>query len=556
MSYRVGRLVLVGYAQSGGPVSKTRPGSGQAFSRRDVLRFTGLAGAATMLPPALAACGGPASTNSTGNSADELTAVIGYGNNQTWDPLQTASAFSMAAMLHCYESLVEGDPVSREPYAGLAKELPADVTGTSLTFELRDGAKWHDGRPVTADDVVFTYARALDPVENVLVRTFLAGWLKEVRKVGGNAVEFVLSKPFPYVLQRLQTVKIVPRHVFDGKWQDAVSGKVVGSGPYKVVEQAPMSHTRFERFADYNGPRPAAYQKMLWNSIVEAAPRVAKISGARPAAQVVENIPAANAEQLQADGRVVEFADGGNNLWLMFNTAHAPFDDKLVRQALHYAIDSEKMIEVGLKGRGTPGTSFINPAMAASQPAAHDFAHDPDKARDLLRQAGVTDLEVTLSTTNTTLVADCVNVIKEGWDAIGVTTTVDSQDTKALFSKLDGGFDFQVVATTQNAEQFGNDPDLLIRYYYAGGGVAPKYARWTGPEAQALLDLLDRAAAVTDEAEREGLTKQALDMLSEQAVVYPVVFTQNGTAWDPKALTGVRAQGYPGINLNQAEPVA
>ncbi|MFC0107407.1 ABC transporter substrate-binding protein [Kibdelosporangium aridum] len=530
-------------------------GTGQGFSRRDMLRFTGLAGVAAAFSSTLAACGGPASTNATGGKTDSITAVIGYGNNQTWDPLQTASAFSMAAMLHCYESLVEGDPITREPYAGLAKALPQDVDGTSLKFDIRDGAKWHDGQPVTADDVVFTYTRALDPKENVLVRTFLAGWLKEVKKTGDTSVEFVLEKPFPYALQRLQTVKIVPKHVFDGKWQDAVSGKVVGSGPYKVVEQAPLSHTRFEKFNEYNGPRPAVYKSMLWNSIVEASPRVAKISGAAPAAQIVENIPAANADQLQKDGRTVEFADGGNNLWLMFNTAHAPFDNKLVRQALHHAINKQKMIEVGLKGKGTAGTSFINPKMAASQPAANDFAYNPDKARQLLQQAGVSNLKITLSTTNTTLVADCVNVIKEGWDAIGVATTLDTQDTKALFSKLDGGFDFQVVATTQNAEQFGNDPDLLIRYYYAGSGVAPKYAKWTGADAQALLGLLDKATAQADEAQRKPIIKQALDMIADQAVVYPMVFTQNGTAWDPKSISSVRAQGYPGINLNQAKPV-
>jgi peptide/nickel transport system substrate-binding protein len=521
-----------------------------------MLRFTGLAGVAAAFSSSLAACGGPASTNATGDTAESITAVIGYGNNQTWDPLQTASAFSMAAILHTYESLVEGDPITREPHAGLAKELPADVSGTSFRFELRDGATWHDGKPVTADDVVFTYARALDPEENVLVRTFLTPWLTEVRKVDEKTVEFVLAQPFPYALQRIQTVKICPKHVFEDGWDAAVSGKVVGSGPYKVVEQAPLSHTRFEKFADYNGPRPAVYKTMLWNSIVEAAPRVAKISGAKPAAQIVENIPAANADQLAKDGREVEFADGGNNLWLMFNTRHAPFDDKLVRQALHHAVDRDKMIQVGLKGKGSPGTSFINPKLPVSQAAANDLGYDPDKAKDLLRQAGITKLSVTLSTTNTTLVADCVNVIKEGWDAIGVTTTLDTQDTKALFSKLDGGFDFQVVATTQNAEQFGNDPDLLVRYYYAGAGVGAKYAKWSGPDQEKLIGLLDEAAAEPEEGEREKLTKQVLDMLADQAVVYPLVFTQLGTAWDPDAISGVRAQGYPGINLNQAKPGA
>ena len=531
--------------------------SGPALSRRDMLRFTGLAGAAAAISASLAACGGPASTNSSGDATDSITAVIGYGNNQTWDPLQTASAFTVAAMLHTYEALVEGDPITREPYAALAKALPTDAGGTTMRFELRDGATWHDGQPVTADDVVFTYARALSPSENVLIHSFFSLWLQDVRKVDERTVEFVLKFPFPYALQRIQTCKIVPKHVFDGKWDEAANGKVVGSGPYRVTEQAPLSHTSFERFDAYNGPRPAVYRTMLWKSIVDAAPRVAAISGARPDAQIVENIPAANADQLRSAGRTVEFADGGNNLYLMFNTAHAPFGDRRVRQALHYAIDKQKMVEIGLKGAGTPATSFINPKLPPSQPAVHDFVHDPDRARALLQEAGVSGLAVTLSTTNTSLVADCVTVIKEGWDAIGVATTLDAQDTKALFSKLDAGTDFQAVATTNNPLQFGIDPDLLIRYYYSDQSIMmSKYARWTDADAQALLQLLDRAATEQDAAARTALTKQLLDTISDQAVIYPVVFTQLGTAWDPSALSGVKALGYPGIDLNEVVRVA
>jgi peptide/nickel transport system substrate-binding protein len=111
------------------------------------------------------------------------------------------------------------------------------------------------------------------------------------------------------------------------------------------------------------------------------------------------------------------------------------------------------------------------------------------------------------------------------------------------------------VATTNNPLQFGNDPDLLIRYYYADTSIMMnRYARWADADAKALLALQDKAAAETDEGRRKGLTKQLLDMISDHAVIYPVVFTQLGTAWDPKALSGVHAQGYPGINLNQAKP--
>ena len=530
-------------------------GSGPVISRRSMLRYSGLLGAAAALSSTLAACGGPTSTNKNNNSKDSITAVIGYGNNQTWDPLQTASAFSMAAILHCYESLVEGDPITRKPYAGLAKALPADVTGTTLTFELRDGAKWHDGQPVTVDDIIFTYDRALDPKENVLIRSFFSLWLNKVEKVDDRTVKFLLNFPFPYALQRIQTCKIVPKHVFAGKWDDAKNGKVVGSGPYKVTEQAPLSHTSFAKFDDYNGPRPAAYQTMLWKSIVDAAPRVAAISGATPDAQIVENIPAANGNQLRKAGRTVEFADGGNNLFLLFNTAHKPFDSKLVRQALHYAIDANKMVQIGLKGAGTPATSFINPKLPSSQPAANSFAYDPAKAKDLLRQAGVSSLKVKLWTTNTSLVTGCVTVIKEGWDAIGVSTTLEEQDTKALFSKLDGGADFEVVATTNNPLQFGNDPDLMTRYYYSSDSILTnQYARWKGADANALYALQDQAAKESDATKRAALTKQLLDLISDEVVIYPVVFTQLGTAWDPKKISGVHAQGYPGINLNQARP--
>ncbi len=85
----------------------------------------------------IAACGGPASSDSSSDSGT-LTAVIGYGNNQSWDPTQTASAFSMAAFTNVYEPLVAGDPITREPEAGLAA-VPDDVSGRTITFSSATG---------------------------------------------------------------------------------------------------------------------------------------------------------------------------------------------------------------------------------------------------------------------------------------------------------------------------------------------------------------------------------------------------------------------------------
>jgi peptide/nickel transport system substrate-binding protein len=518
---------------------------------RSIRRRPGWIALAAAIGLVTAACSSPASTTGPG-STHTLTAVIGYGNNQSWDPTQTASAFSMAAFTNVYEPLVSGDPITRAPEPGLAA-VPQDVSGRTIRFQLRDGAAWSDGQPVTAADVVFTYDRILDPQANVQLRALFSGWLDSVVQTGTNAVEFRLKRPFRYALQRAEAAMILPKHVFDGHWDDAAAGKTLGSGPYRITQQAPLDHTTFAKNDRYNGTHPAQFDTMIWKSIVDAAPRVAAISGARPQATIVDNIPPANIAQLQKDGRQVQAVQGQNNVFLMFNTTHKPFDNTLVRQALQYAIDKNKIVQVALKGQGVPATSYLNPALPAYQKASTVYDYDPQKAKQLLQQAGVSGLKITLASTNVSLTVDTINVIKEGWDAIGVRTTLDPQDTKALFSKLDNGTDFQVVAANGNPQQFGNDPDLIERFYYSPQSLwSHTYAKFSGPAADSLYAQMDKAAYASDEKTATAENQKVLDLIAEAAVLYPVVFTKLATAWNGSALTGVQPQGYPGINILRA----
>ncbi|MBN6053805.1 ABC transporter substrate-binding protein [Nonomuraea sp. RK-328] len=530
-------------------------------SRRDFLRYSGATGAAAFIAATLSACsGGPASTGSVGagSNKDLITAVIGYGNDQSWDPTQTASAFAMAGIAHVYEGLLDTDPITREPYPALATALPSDLNATSWKFTLRDGAKWHDGQPVTADDVVFTYQRVLDPEANVLVGNFFRTWLQEVKKVDDKTVELVFKFPFPDAAPRLTIAKIMPKHVFGqpGAWDAAKGGKAVGSGPYKQTAHNPKSNTTFEAFDGYNGPRPAAVKKMNWLSIVDASARVAKISGASAEAQIADNIPYANVDQLKQQGRTVEGGAGMNHLFLMFNTGAKPFDDVRVRQALHYAIDKKKLIDVALKGHGTASSSFLNEGHPDHKRAAVVYDYDPDKAKALLKEAGVSNLTVNLMSVNVSWLVDCLPTIAASWEAIGVKTTLEPQDTAALFTKMDQFQDYQVVAAASNPNQFGMDADLIMRYNYVSGGLWMKYSHFEGSkEAKALFALMDESTKEPDKAKKTELLHKYLDLIAEQAVVYPVVHTELMTAWDPKKLTGVRAQPYPGINLLQTKRV-
>ncbi|TXS40215.1 ABC transporter substrate-binding protein [Streptomyces sp. uw30] len=531
-----------------------------ALHRRSFLKYTGALGAAAAVSASLSACSsGPESTNETGGGGGQnrtLTAVIGYGNDGSWDPTQTASAFCMAANNHIYEGLLDTDPISREPYAALATQVPADPNATSWKFALRAGAKFHDGKPVTADDVVFVFDRILDPKTQTLAKGFFASWLKEVRKIDAQNVELVLKFPFPDGLSRLTLAKIMPKHVFSqpGAWDDAIKGKAVGSGPYMQSAHHPKSNTTFEAFADYNGPRRAAFKKMNWLTIVDAAPRVARISGASAGAQIADNIPYANIGQLESGGLTVAGGAGMNNLFLMFNTKHKPFDDVRVRQALRYAIDTGKMIEVALKGHGKPSSSFLNEANPSYRRAKNVYDYDPDKAKALLKEAGVSGLEIEILSVNVSWIVDCLPTIKSSWDAIGVKTTLSPQETTAVFTKMDQKQDYQVVAAASNPNQFGLDADLIMHYNYGPENLWMQYTRWADNSvAKALFKDMDRATQEPDAEKKKTMVQEYIDIVAEQAVLYPVVHNELMTAWNPKELTGIRAQPYPGINLLQAK---
>jgi peptide/nickel transport system substrate-binding protein len=292
---------------------------------------------------------------------------------------------------------------------------------------------------------------------------------------------------------------------------------------------------------------------MNWLSIVDAPARVAKISGGSAEAQIADNVPYANIDQLRGGGLTVEGGKGMNHMFLMFNTGQKPFDDIRVRQALFFAIDTQKMIDVALKGHGTLASSFLNEQNPAYAKAKTVYSYDPDKARSLLAAAGVSNLAITLMAVNVSWVADCLPTIANSWEAIGVKTTLDPQDTSALFTKMDQSQSYQVVAAASNPNQFGLDADLILRYNYTSGGTWMKYTKWdSSAQAKSLFTLMDAATQEPNPARKTELVHQYVDIIAEQAVLYPVVHTELMTAWDPKRLTGVRAQAYPGINLLQA----
>ncbi|MFW6640254.1 ABC transporter substrate-binding protein [Nocardiopsis algeriensis] len=516
------------------------------MERRRFLQFIGAAGAATALAGTLSACGG-----SSGEEA--ASAVIEAGMSYTlstgFDPMTATGALPLAANLHVFEALVDLDPVTREPYAALAADMPEQVDETTLRVTLREEAVFHNGDAVTTEDVVYSFERVLNPDNNSLMAQFIS-FIESVSAVDESTVEIKLKHPFALAADRLGVVKIVPKALVESD-QEAFDAKPVGSGPYALESAKAGDKIVFKRWEAYNGPRPAGAEEMLWYLLDDPSARVTALQSGR--VSVIEDVPYLDADGVAASAKVEQTQSFGL-LFLMFNCAEAPFDDKRVRQALHYAVDHEKIIETAMMGGASPATGYLPETHPDYREAGTVYSYDPDRARELLEEAGVDGLEIDLVTTNTGWVKDVVPLIKESWDAIGVTTTLDIGESGGQYAnKVESG-QYRVMVAPGDPSVFGNDPDLLLRWFYDGQWPENFYYWSDTDESAEVIELMDKAARTADEGERADLWAKVVDIISDEVPLYPLLHRKLTTAWKEEALEGFEPIPTTGLSFLGTSP--
>ena len=519
-------------------------------SRRNFLKLSGAVGAAAAFTATLSACGGAASTT-TGTAANtaavnkDLTieAGISYALSTGFDPLSSSGATPMAANLHIFEGLIELHPATRQPYNALAATDPKKVNDTTYQVTIRDGAKFHDGSPVTTEDVAFSFTRVMDPANKSLFSQFIP-FIQDVKPLDAKTVEFTLKYAFPGFGPRISVVKIVPKALAtDLKAFDA---SPIGSGPYKLVSAVKDDKIVFEAFADYNGPKPALAKGMTWLLLSDAAARVTAVQSGR--VQAIEDVPYLDVDGLKSKVKV-ESVQSFGLLFLMFNCAKAPFDNKLVRQALHYGLDKEAIIKKALFGNAKAATSYFQEGHPDYVKAKNVYGFDTSKAEELLKQAGVTSLEFELLTTDTAWVKDVAPLILESWNKIpGVKVTVKSLQSGALYSDRVGKGDYSVVAAPGDPSVFGNDADLLLSWFYSGATWMDKRAFWTTPERAKLQELMNKGSQASGE-EAKKIVGEIVDMVSDEVPLYPIFHRQLPSAWDEKKLNGFKPLPTTGLSF-------
>src|SRR5690625_1562918 len=134
----------------------------------------------------------------------------------------------------------------RQVHAALGADLPEQIDDTTWQVTLRDGAVFHDGTPVTADDVVYSFERVMDPENNSFYRDFI-DFLDSVEAVDENTVQFNLGYAFSLVPERLSVVKVVPEDLVESDYE-AFNSLPVGTGPYQMTSATPDDAITFDRF--------------------------------------------------------------------------------------------------------------------------------------------------------------------------------------------------------------------------------------------------------------------------------------------------------------------
>lgn len=416
-----------------------------------------------------------------------------------------------------WDTLVYRDPHTFKIVPALATEWKWQDTKT-LDFTLRDGVKFHNGDPFTADDVVYTFESIMHDPKAMVPSNF--SFIESVEKLGPMQARFHHKSVFPAALEYFAMVlPIYPKAYREKVGFETFSKQPVGTGPYKVRRVNGTSEIDLERFDDYYAGSPKkkpAIKNLKIIEVLDAAGELTSfISGQADwiwqynpdQYQNLHDLPGKTA--LRAGSMRIGFLEidaagrAGND---------APLQNQKVRQAIFYAIDRASMAKNLVQGDSHPIAAPCYPTQfGCDQKAAVDYAYDPAKAKELLKEAGFAN---GFSTTLVSYLLPAWNAAMQGnLKAVGINAEIQQLQVGAVVQKVMAG------QTPMNGGSWGsysiNDVSAILPYFFGGG--PNDYSR--DPEVEKLVS---QGGLTTDPEERQKYYSAAIHRITEQAYWLPL----------------------------------
>jgi peptide/nickel transport system substrate-binding protein len=438
------------------------------------------------------------------------------------DPGQALGLHTLRVTAEIFETLVATRPDSTEVIPGLAESWTTSPDGMIWTFKLRRGVRFHDGTPLDAAAVKFTFDRVIDPTHPHAKSgkwSFVTGYLSSVKSVevlDPQTVQLHLKYPtgsLPALLA-LPNCAIVSPTAFTKAPAD-FDTKPVGSGRYKFESWERGSRLVLRRNDDYWGVKGKP-QALVYRGIPEANTRVSELLTG--GVDLILPIPPDFVERLEKTSGVTVHKATGLTVWYAgFNVEKKPFTDRRVRQAFNHAVNKDAIVRDILKGTGIPAVGPLLPGTWAFEPNVHKYPYNPGLARKLLAEAGYpngleVDFWVPESGSGMQAPVEMSTVIQANLAAVGVKAPLKTFEWGSYLGKVrsDAPALFALSWFLKS-----EDPDLsMYPLFFSKNQPLPNRSNYNNPEVD---QLLVQARQLTDRAKRAELYRKAQRLIVEDA---------------------------------------
>jgi len=441
------------------------------LNRRGFIVTTAALGAAAGMTGRGFAQGGPV-------RGGVLTAKLS-GDPSSFDVVSSTSSLTLNVIGPCYNSLLMFDPLSPEKVIGdLATAWREEEGGRRYVFTITDKARFHDGVPLTSEDVRYSFDLMRDPPEGKSSsRRDQLAVIEAISAPDPVTVVFDLAHPSPSFLGTLATgwMLVMPKHVLEANG-NSLDEKVVGSGPFRLAGATRGVSYQLERNPDYHVPgRP-----YLDGITLYVVPDIASVYANFRTGQLLywDNMEGSDAHRLRKEvgGALVQQATALSTEGISVNATRAPFDNSAVREAISLAISRPDAIRTILGGDGIvgglmPPGEWELPSERLSQVSGYgpDVEANRARARELLAKAGFADGFETVITARKAGIHEARAVFAQDQLArIGIRASIDMQESAAYFDNLEAR-NFAILTDGLGAGL--NDPDAFFGDFYTCAGT-------------------------------------------------------------------------------------
>ena len=377
------------------------------------------------------------------------------------------------------------------------------LNDNEIEFELESGIKFHDGTPLTAEDVVFTVKRIIDPAfKSPQLSQFNS--IVDATVTGPNKVKLRTSSPYPALLAQLVKLSIVPEAYVKKAGNVEFNQKPIGSGPYKLVNWQRGVRIDLEAAPGYwRGKAP--FEKVAFRGVSDGSTRIADLRTGK--ADIIRGVGPDDAPLIARDPNLQVLSVPTERIGYMFvNTLHGPTADVRVRRAIAHAVDRKGIIDALLGGYGKMSNVVLTPANFGYIDSFKGYPYDPAKAKALIKEAGAEGAQLTFITSP---VYDqrVVQAIQQMLGEVGLKVAIASSDQPTYLKRRQGNPEEAGHMSTGNWSCACQDADGVIHPLFTSNSIWSKYKN---PEFDTAVEA---ARSTLDEKKRLEHYKKAFELL-------------------------------------------